>query len=168
MRRLRSIRRWMKYKYTLLLRAKGGASIVALGFSIGLAVEMFTLPTIGIAFFLIFPLVYFFRANLPAAIIGFAIGKIIYLFGMGAVNAWVGFSLLPNLHLDISFLSDRINRLLSFDIKLLVGGIIDGIILGALFYFPIRYSINTFKEKRREKRRLRRVVTKTKTNTTLD
>ena len=64
----KSTKRWFKYKYILLLRAKGGPSKVARGFSVGLFVEMFTLPTFGFAFVLIFPLVYLLRANLRCCI----------------------------------------------------------------------------------------------------
>ena len=38
-------KRWLKFKYLFLFRAKGGTAMAAKGFSIGLAIEMFTLPT---------------------------------------------------------------------------------------------------------------------------
>lgn len=76
---LRSIGRWFRYKYLQLTRAKGGPALVAMGFSIGIFVEMFTLPTGGLAFLLIFPLVYLLRASVASALLGFMFGKVIYL-----------------------------------------------------------------------------------------
>lgn len=151
--RLRKISRWMKYKYMMLLRAKGGASIVAMGFAIGIAVEMFTLPTLGFAFLLIFPLVYMLKGNLPAALIGFVAGKVIYL-PMAILNAMVGGWVLPkqmSIHLPWMW----VNELLLTNLKLIVGGVIDGVLLGVICFFPIRMSLNAYKNKRREKRRLR-------------
>jgi len=155
--RLARFKRWLRYKYIGLLRAKGGASMVAMGFAIGLFVEMFTLPTFGFAFLLIFPLVYLLKGNLPAALIGFVFGKVIYI-PLAFFNAMVGGWVLPNHFIvHIPFLYDWVNRALTTSMKLIVGGMINGALLGALFYFPIRVSINAFKHKRREKRRLNRI-----------
>jgi uncharacterized protein (DUF2062 family) len=155
-RKPRRYRRWMKYKYTMLMRAEGGASMVAMGFAIGLAVEMFTLPTLGFAFILIFPLVYLLKGNFPAALIGFVFGKIIYL-PMAILNTMVGGWFLPkHLTLHIPFIYPWVNRLLVTNLKLIIGGVIDGILLGLLTYYPIRFAIQTFKTKRRDKRKLKR------------
>jgi uncharacterized protein (DUF2062 family) len=151
--RQRSWKRWLKFKYTLLLRAKGGASSVALGFAVGIAVEMFTLPTAGLAFFLIFPLVYFFRASLAAALIGFVFGKLIYI-PLAFLNGMVGGWILPEqMAINISFLPGWLNGFLLVNLKLIVGGVIDGALLGALFYLPVKYSIQYMADKRREKQR---------------
>lgn len=156
MHRIRLLPRWLKFKYMLLIRAKGGASMVAMGFAIGLAIEMFTLPTLGFAFLLIFPLVYLLRGNLPAALVGFVLGKLIYI-PMMIPNTIVGGWVLPNhISFHLSFVPQWVNDLLLTNLKLIVGGMIDGVLLGVLFYFPIRYSINAFKEKRRVRRRQRR------------
>ncbi|MFB9278962.1 DUF2062 domain-containing protein [Cohnella cellulosilytica] len=154
MRRLHSVMRWLKYKYIMLLRAKGGASIVAMGFAIGIAVEMFTLPTLGVAFVLIFPLCVLLRGNLPAALIGFVIGKIIYI-PMMYPNSKVGGWILPkHLSIHLPLVPEWINRLLLTNLKLIVGGAVDGVLLGLLCYFPIRYSLNVYKARRRDKRKL--------------
>jgi uncharacterized protein (DUF2062 family) len=155
-KRRRNFRRWMKYKYVMLMRAKGGASRVAMGFAIGIAIEMFTLPTFGFAFLLVFPLVYLLKGNLPAALIGFVIGKVIYL-PMAFLNALVGGWMLPeHFTLHIPFVYGWVNRVLSTSLKLIIGGIINGVVLGVLFYFPIKASLEAFKNRRREKRKLRR------------
>lgn len=153
---LTGIHRWIKFKYLLLFRAKGGAAKVAIGFAIGLAIEMFTLPTLGLAFFLIFPLVYMFRASLAGALIGFVFGKIIYI-PMAFFNNKVGGWIVPDqFNQWIHFLPYWLKKLLYMNIKLTVGGMIDGILLGVLFYFPIKWLLQFYTEKRTEKRRLRR------------
>lgn len=160
--RLQRFKRWLKFKYLGLIRAEGGASMVAMGFAIGLAIEMFTLPTFGFAFLLIFPLVYIFKGNLPAALIGFVFGKIIYI-PMAFLHAIVGGWVLPNhFVVDIPFLYGWVNRALTTSLKLIVGGMINGALLGALLYFPIRGSLNAFKNKRRDKRRHKRGRMETK------
>lgn len=154
--RLQTIWRWLKFKFLLLMRADGGASMIAMGFAIGIAIEMFTLPTLGSAFILIFPLVYLLKANLPAALIGFVIGKLIYI-PMMYPNSKIGALVLPNhLAFNIAFLSDWMNKLLLANLKLIVGGMINGVILGILCYYPIKISVNAFKSRRKEKRKKNR------------
>jgi uncharacterized protein len=161
MHRLRLLRRWLKYKYMLLIRAKGGASMVAMGFAIGLAIEMFTLPTLGFAFVLIFPLCYLLRGNMAAALIGFVVGKIIYI-PMMYPNTKVGGLILPkHLTFHLPVVPDWFDHLLVTNLKLIVGGIVDGVILGLICYFPIKYSINAYKSKRKDKRKLNRSGTET-------
>jgi uncharacterized protein len=161
MHRLRLLRRWLKYKYMMLIRAKGGASIVAMGFAIGLAIEMFTLPTLGFAFVLIFPLCYMLRGNMPAALIGFVVGKIIYI-PMMYPNSKVGGWLLPkHLRFHLPVVPDWFDHLLVTNLKLIVGGMVDGVILGLICYFPIKYSINAYKVKRKDKRKIIRARTET-------
>ncbi|TDG00499.1 DUF2062 domain-containing protein [Paenibacillus piri] len=155
--RFQSVKRWFKYKYLLLTRAKGGPGIVAMGFSIGLSVEMFTLPTAGLAFFLIFPLVYLFRGSMAAALIGFVFGKVIYL-PLTYIHIKVGGMVLPRgtgRHL-LAFLPDWMDMFIKSNLKLFVGGVIDGLLLGLLFYFPIRWALEYYHTQRKEKRKKRK------------
>lgn len=162
MNRLLLLRRWLKYKYMMLIRAEGGASRVAMGFAIGLAIEMFTLPTFGIAFVLIFPLCYLLRGNLPAALIGFVVGKIIYI-PMMYPNSKVGGWILPDhLSFHLPIVPEWFNHLLLTNLKLIVGGMVDGAILGILLYFPIKMSLNTYKAKRKDKRKIKRALIESK------
>lgn len=136
--------------------------MVAMGFAIGLAIEMFTLPTLGFAFILLFPLCYLFRGNMPAALIGFVVGKIIYI-PMMYPNSKVGGWILPkNLEFHIPVVPEWFNHLLVTNLKLIVGGIVDGVILGLLCYFPIKYSIDVIKAKRRDKRKQSRARMETR------
>ncbi|WP_219835952.1 DUF2062 domain-containing protein [Paenibacillus sp. R14(2021)] len=161
-RKPRSIKRWLKFKYTQLMRAPGGPSIVALGFAIGITVEMFTLPTYGLAFFLIFPLIYWFRASLAGALVGFVFGKIIFI-PVAFINSMVGGLVLPeHMTIRVPLVPEWINHILLVNLKLIVGGIIDGIILGFLLYFPVKLSIQYMADKRKEKRKQRRIALETK------
>ncbi|MCZ8519340.1 DUF2062 domain-containing protein [Paenibacillus mucilaginosus] len=155
--RLRNIGRWFRYKYLLLTRAKGGPTMVALGFSIGLAIEMFTLPTAGLAFFLIFPFVYMLRASMAAALLGFMFGKIIYI-PFSFVHRAVGGMLLP--HGIKGELLERLpgwlDSFIRFNLKLFVGGVVDGIILGLILFFPVKWLLVWFDGRRKEKRKKRK------------
>lgn len=154
---LRNVGRWFKYKYLQLTRAKGGPAIVALGFSVGLFIEMFTLPTAGLAFFLIFPLVYVFRASMAAALIGFVFGKVIYI-PMSFLNRQVGGWVLPRGikgHL-LSVLPDWLDTFIKFNLKLFIGGVIDGAVLGLIVFYPIKWLLEWYDGKRKEKRRRRK------------
>jgi uncharacterized protein (DUF2062 family) len=155
--RLAKVGRWFKYRYFLLFRVKGGPAKVAKGFSIGLAIEMFTLPTFGLAFFLIFPFVFFLRASLAGALAGFVLGKIIYI-PLAFLNAKVGGWVVPKhfyhtLHMILPHWLDDILRV-SF--KLIVGGMVVGTVLGLLVYFPLKWALEAFAARRKERRRHRK------------
>ncbi|MGM0714473.1 DUF2062 domain-containing protein [Brevibacillus parabrevis] len=83
--------RKLKFEYYKLIRMKGAPSFVARGFSVGIFVEFITLPTFGLAFLLLFPLVRLFRASLPAGLIAFVIGKLVLPIFM-VVNYNIGYA----------------------------------------------------------------------------
>jgi uncharacterized protein (DUF2062 family) len=152
------LKRWFKLKYVLLLRAKGGPANVAKGFSIGLFIEMFTLPTFGLAFVLILPLVYFTRASLPGALVGFLFGKIIYL-PFAFLNKRIGHLILPKhfahkIHFHPQWLSDIVKS----GLDLIIGGVIMGTLLGLIAYFPVRWLLEVYASRRKEKRKRRKAV----------
>src|SRR5690348_7446415 len=149
-------KRWLKLKYLLLLRAKGGPEMVAKGFSIGLAIEMITLPTIGLAFLLIFPLVYYLRASFSGALIGFVFGKLIYI-PTALINFRVGRLILSE-HFahKIHFHPHWLESMVKMNIYLIVGGVIVGSLLGLIIYYPIKYILEIYAAKRKEKRRKRK------------
>ncbi|WP_127532332.1 DUF2062 domain-containing protein [Paenibacillus kobensis] len=154
--KLLRLKRWFKHKFIMLMRAPGGPSKVALGFSIGIAIEMITLPTFGLAFLLMFPLVYMMSASMAGALIGFVFGKIIFIpiaFLSGIVGGWI---LPDHLQVNISFLPHFINKFIGYNLKLIVGGLINGILLGILFYFPVKQGIAFFAERRKKKRKSKR------------
>lgn len=71
--------KWM-YQYQKLLQSQGTPSMVARGFALGMFVEFITLPTLGIAFLLLYPLTIPLRTSFPVALIGFLLGKLIVPF----------------------------------------------------------------------------------------
>lgn len=148
------MKRWLKYQFLKLVRTRGAVGQVA-RLCIGLAVEMVTLPTAGLAFFLIFPLVYMMRGRLAAALIGFVFGKLIYI-PFAVVNERVGHWILP-MHWTVhaAALPDWLNRLLTINMNLIVGGMIDGAMLSLLLYIPMKQILLTVQERRRQKRRHR-------------
>jgi uncharacterized protein (DUF2062 family) len=148
------LKRWSKYKYIQLLRAKGGPSMVAMGFSIGIMIEMFTLPTGGLAFFLIFPLVYLLRASLAGALLGFLFGKIIYI-PFAFLNKKIGHLVIPEHFRDDLYnqLPIWLSKAIGVNLDLIVGGIIDGAILAIIVYFPIIYVLKLSSSRRKEKRK---------------
>jgi uncharacterized protein (DUF2062 family) len=154
--RAQGITRWFKLKYNLLLRAKGGPAIVAKGFSIGLFIEMFTLPTFGLAAVLILPLVYFLRASLPGALVGFVFGKIIYL-PVAFLNKKIGHWVLPK-HIghNIHFYPHWLSEMVKDGLYLIAGGIIMGAILAVVAYFPVRWVLEIYASRRKEKRKKRK------------
>jgi uncharacterized protein len=153
----KKIRRWTKYKYLLLLRAKGGPSIVAKGFSIGLAIEMFTFPTGGLAFFLIFPLIYLLRGSLAGALIGFVFGKIIYI-PFAFLNKRVGAFVVPKgfKRYLIHHLPNWLSEIIRGSLDLIFGGMIVGAVLGIIVYFPILFLLKYHTHRRKEKRKRRK------------
>ncbi|QRG66066.1 DUF2062 domain-containing protein [Brevibacillus choshinensis] len=88
----KKIYRKLKYEYYKLVRMKGAPSFVARGFSVGIFVEFITLPTFGLAFLLLFPLIKIFRASLPAGLIAFVIGKLVLPIFM-VINYKIGYAI---------------------------------------------------------------------------
>jgi uncharacterized protein (DUF2062 family) len=131
--------------------------MVARGFSIGLAVEMFTLPTGGLAFLLIFPLIYLFRANLAGALIGFVFGKVIYI-PFAFLNKQVGDFLVPKgmKHYLIHHLPQLLSNIIRGSLDLIAGGIVVGAILGILVYFPVMLLLRYHADRRKDKRKRRK------------
>jgi uncharacterized protein (DUF2062 family) len=159
-RRVSKWKRWFKYKYLKLLRVKGGPQKTAKGFSIGIAVEMFTLPTGGLAFFLIFPLAYLFRGSMAGALIGFMLGKVIYI-PMAFLIKKIGDLVIPD-YIQVYFLDSMptwLSKIIEGSLDLIVGGIIVGTVLGIVVYYPIflllKTQINIRKEKRLKRIRIR-------------
>lgn len=134
--------RWLRKKYIRLLRAPGGPDFVARGFSIGIAVEMFTLATYGLAFLLLFPLTRMFKGSFPAALIGFVLGKVIFI-PISFLNKRVGKIVIPDHFAEqLKFLPGWLSKYLEINLIYIVGGMIVGTLLGTLLYLPVRYMIH--------------------------
>jgi uncharacterized protein (DUF2062 family) len=130
--------------------------MVAKGFSIGIAIEMFTFPTAGLAFFLIFPLVILLRGNIAGALIGFVIGKVIYI-PFAFLNSKVGSLIVPEgIEGHLGFLPLWMANIILGSLNLIVGGIIVGSILGLVLYFPVKLLLEFYAHRRKEKRKIRK------------
>ncbi|PLT47186.1 DUF2062 domain-containing protein [Paenibacillus sp. FSL W8-1187] len=153
---LAGIRRWARFKLLQLLRAPGGPTFVATGFAVGFFCEMFTLPTYGLAFFLIFPLIYVLRGSLAGALVGFVLGKVVYL-PLAYLHSVVGGWVLPTrLSFHLPLIGEEINRMLLLNLKLIVGGMVDGLWIGAVLFIAMRSLLLYLAAQRKERRRLRR------------
>lgn len=71
--------KWIS-EYQKLLQSQGTPSMVARGFALGIFIEFITLPTLGIAFLLLYPLTFPLRTSFPVSLIGFLMGKLIVPF----------------------------------------------------------------------------------------
>jgi uncharacterized protein (DUF2062 family) len=153
--------RWLKYKYFQLLRTPGGPKIVARGFAIGIMVEFITLPTGGLAFFLIFPLTWMMRASLAGTLIGYVFGKILYL-PFSPLSYLIGDEIIPhNIEQSIphgferffALLPELLQTAIVSNVYLLAGGMVVGLGLGFLSYFLILMLLRARASRRVEKRR---------------
>lgn len=145
---MRRISRWLKYHYLKLLRVPGAPHFIAKGFAIGMFVEFITLPTLGLAFLLIFPLTRLFAGSLPAALIGFLLGKLLLPFFL-AINVHVG-----NLWLGYDTLAKQFEEAISlqllkqFGLPLILGSAINGAIIAIIGYFIVKILLIRYQNKR--------------------
>ena len=63
----------MRLDYLRILRTKGAPSQVARGVGYGIFVELIFFPTLGLAFFLMYPLNKFGKGHMGAAVAGFVL-----------------------------------------------------------------------------------------------
>lgn len=154
----------MKKNYYQLIRSKGATSIIARSFAIGLLIEFITLPTLGLAFLLLYPLIRLFKGTFSVALIAFVFGKLIlpiflyFNFHVGEflVGKKVGKAISHELHsyFTITFIKEK-------GLAFLLGSSINGIIVASISYFLVYYALSFYrksKEKRvrdRQERRLK-------------
>lgn len=158
----RNLFRKMKYQYLQLLRSKGAPSIVARSFSLGMFIEFITLPTLGAAFLLLYPLNLLIRGNFAAALIGFIMGKFIlpvfFVLNMSVGNLIIGKELgqQANEQLDHASLSGFWS-ILQFvkekGVALFVGSAANGLVVAVICYILVFYGLQLYR-KRKEERRL--------------
>lgn len=148
--------RRIRLEYLKLLRTKGAPSIVAKGFALGVFLEFITLPTLGIAFFLLYPLNLLFRGSLPAALIGYLLGKVIlpvFLY----VNYALGNHLIggkhavgsPNWHDFTSWHTWKEKGLAFF-----VGSAIMGAVVAVVGYVLVYWALVSYRRRREHRNRI--------------
>jgi uncharacterized protein (DUF2062 family) len=157
---LNRIGRTFKLNYFKLLRSKGGAKKVALGFAIGFGLEMLVISTAALVYILFIPVVRLAKGSLPASIIGNIIGKLTFLpvillpfakkignliFPMRVrAGHTTPFSFQNLIHGDFHGLLN----LLHGGVHVLIGMTFFGIVLGIASYFLVHYLYEREMERR--------------------
>jgi uncharacterized protein (DUF2062 family) len=164
------IGRAFKFNITKLLRSPGGAKKVALGFSLGLGLEMLVLSTGSLIYILFVPIVRLAKGSFPASIIGNVIGKLTllpvillpfakslgkFLFPLKVhFGHHSSFSFQKLIHGDFHSLVSVLHG----GIHTLIGMSIFGLILGVCSYFIVYHFYEKEKAKRLKKRRNKREI----------
>jgi len=147
--------RKVKFEYIKILRMKGAPSFVALGFAVGMLIEFITLPTLGLAFILIYPLNKILGSSLSASLVGFFIGKITLPFFMLA-NLSLGNKIIGK---SVSTTNEPPEGLLSLwewlkvnGLAYLTGSFFMGILVSIASYGIIYYCLYMYRKKRARSR----------------
>ncbi|MFT9847309.1 DUF2062 domain-containing protein [Aneurinibacillus sp. REN35] len=150
--------RKMKYQYVKLLRAQGAPSIVARSFSLGIFIEFITLPTLGSAFLLLYPLNALIRGNFPASIIGFIMGKFVlplfFVLNLSVGNLLVGHKAISETsghmdHMNIMALWEFVKEK---GIAFFVGSATNGTVVAIACYVLVFYALQLYRKKRESRR----------------
>lgn len=147
---LQGLWRKIKLKYYQLMRSKGGTSTIARSFAIGMVIEFITLPTFGLAFFLLFPLIKWFRGVWSVALIGFIMGKLILPLFL-VLNYGVGEKLLSRWEFPSLFMGGVGQKGIAF----LVGSFVDGVVMAVVCYFLVTYALTVYRKTKEKKRAFR-------------
>ncbi|RXT02872.1 DUF2062 domain-containing protein [Ammoniphilus sp. CFH 90114] len=153
---IRKLTRIIRLQYLKLIRAQGATSLIARSFAIGLFIEFITLPTMGLAFLMLFPLIKWFRGSFPVSLIGFTLGKLIVPFFL-VLNYKVGAMLFNQqgaLMMESFFTLDSIKE---HGLVFLTGSALDGLGM-AIVCYGLVYAGLVMYRKRKEIRRLQRQV----------
>ncbi|MED0679430.1 MULTISPECIES: DUF2062 domain-containing protein [Aneurinibacillus] len=148
----------MRYQYLKLLRSKGAPSIVARSFSLGIFIEFITLPTLGSAFLLLYPLNLLIRGNFAASLIGFVMGKFIlplfFVLNMSVGNLLVG----NKFGQDVSEQMSHMGFMMLWQfikekgIAFFVGSAANGSIVAIICYVLVFYALQLYRKKRQGRR----------------
>lgn len=160
-----SVWRKLKYNYIKLIRSKGAPHIIARSYAIGVFVEFITLPTLGLAFLLMYPIIRLVKGNFAVALIGFTLNKAVvpifwvldYKVGSFILNKKINGPLLHELdffHLLTTSLHNPLELVHLFgDLCLifLVGSSINGFLMAWVWYFIVFNGINIYRKAREER-----------------
>jgi uncharacterized protein len=150
--------RKLKLQYLKLLRSKGAPSIVARSFSLGIFIEFITLPTLGTAFLLLYPLNLLLRGNFAASLIGFIIGKfmlpVFFVINMSVGNKLIGSQLQHhvNEHMNHFSLPDLWLLIKHKGTAFFVGSAANGLIVSLLCYAIVFYGLHLYRKKKESRR----------------
>lgn len=152
---LAGIRRWARFKLLQLLRAPGGPTFVATGFAVGFSARCSRCRR-TVSRFLDLSAHLCAAGSLAGALVGFVLGKVVYL-PLAYLHSVVGGWVLPTrLSFHLPLIGEEINRMLLLNLKLIVGGMVDGLWIGAVLFIAMRSLLLYLAAQRKERRRLRR------------
>lgn len=152
--------RWMrslKYQYLKLMRSSGGPSVVARSFALGLFIEFITLPTLGLAFFLLFPITRFTKGLFSVSLIGFLFGKVILPIFL-TLNYKVGSILIKTKQAAVAIQANaHWFSWASFKAKgisFLTGSASVGLVVAFASYWIVYWGFISYQKKRAQKRNM--------------
>jgi uncharacterized protein len=150
--------RKMKKNYYQLIRSQGATSIIARSFAIGMAIEFITLPTVGLAFLLLFPLIKLFRGVFSVALIGFLMGKI-FLPLFFVLNYSVGEFIIGKEKGPVAHSEATHSFFLQFvgqkGLAYLTGSFVNGCIVASLSYVLVYLALSAYRKGKEKRMRLR-------------
>ena len=162
------IRRKVRLDYLGILRTKGAPSQVARGVGYGIFVEMIFFPTLGLAFFLMYPLNKFGKGHMGASLAGFVFAKLFAFltippsFILG--SKILGLSNYKNYFLDgetmkpLGEIWKVVEELFSSGelLKALAGwttgAAVFGVVIGLIGFFVARVGLRKYQMRRRARR----------------
>lgn len=152
---LKKLFRKLKFQYIKLLRTKGAPSIIARSFSLGIFIEFITLPTLGSAFLLLYPLNMLIRGNFAASLIGFVMMKF-FLPIFFVINMSVGNMLMGKGTGQIPQMSAHGGGLFHLvktkGIAFFLGSATTGSVMAVLCYALVFYGLVLYRERKKKKR----------------
>lgn len=147
--------RKLKYQYIKLLRAQGAPSIIARSFSLGIFIEFITLPTLGAAFLLLYPLNLLIRGNFAASLIGFVMGKfvlpIFFVINLSVGNMLIGKKMPPPHQVEAAS-GSLLHMVKTKGIALFLGSATNGLVMALLCYTLVFYGLLLYRERKKKKR----------------
>ncbi|TCS84447.1 DUF2062 domain-containing protein [Tepidibacillus fermentans] len=153
-----SIYRKLKLQYLKLLRMKSAPSIIARGYAIGTFLEFLTLPTLGVAFFLLYPFSKIFRASFASSMIGYIVGKFIMLFFLywnySVGNMITKMKVSEQVSAEVSHFF-TIDAIKENGIAFFIGSAVNGTIVGLVSYFLVYYLLVYYRWKKSKKRKVK-------------
>lgn len=157
------LKRRLRLDYLKILRTEGAPSQVARGVGYGIFIELIFFPTLGLAFFLLYPLNKFLKGHLAASIAGFVFAK---LFAWATIppSIIVGKAIFGS-QTDFKFqaggFGEIIDSLKAFYSKGLLweflaawnlGAAIFGVVIGIAGYFITRSALRKYQANRKGRR----------------
>ena len=157
------LKRRLRLDYLKILRTEGAPSKVARGVGYGIFIELIFFPTLGLAFFLLYPMNRFLNGHMAAAIAGFVFAK---LFAWATIPPSIiaGKAIIGS-DTDFEFKADSFGQtvdslkafykeglLWEFLAAWNLGAAIFGAVIGLIGFFITRSGLRKYQAKRKARR----------------